>query len=110
MLPGTWPPSSRQALFSEIVLRSVRDSPKNSLVPPAVYDLSDHDWIDLEWIREITKAIKIVQEELEGEKYITGSRVIPLLEGVRARLDSTQTHFENTESPSGKFVDLMLFM
>lgn len=87
-----------------------RDSPKNSLVPPAVYDLSDHDWIDLEWIREITKAIKIVQEELEGEKYITGSRVIPLLEGVRARLDSTQTHFENTESPSGKFVDLMLFM
>jgi hypothetical protein len=22
-----------------------RDSPKNSLVPPAVYELSDHDWI-----------------------------------------------------------------
>jgi hypothetical protein len=29
---------------------------------------------------------------------------------VRARLDSTQTHFENRESPSGKFVDLMLLM
>ena len=136
MLPDTWPPSSRLALFSETVLRSVRrtfkhsrlythadffyankktliwqrDSPKNSLVPPAVYELSDHDWIDLEVIREITTAIKIVQEELEGEKYITGSRVIPLLEGVRARLDSTRAHFENRESPSGKFVDLMLLM
>ena len=61
-------------------------------------------------IREITNDIKIVQEELEGEKYITGSRVIPLLEGVRARLDSTRTHFENRESPSGKFVDLMFLM
>ena len=61
-------------------------------------------------IREITNAIKIVQEELEGEKYITGSRVIPLLEGVRARLDSTRVQFENRESPSGKFVDLMLLM
>jgi hypothetical protein len=87
-----------------------RDSPKNSLVPPAVYELSDNDWIDLEVIREITNAIKIVQEELEGEKYITGSRVIPLLEGVRARLDSTRVQFENRESPSGKFVDLMLLM
>ncbi len=37
-------------------------------------------------------------------------RVIPLLEGVRARLDSTQTHFENRESTLGKFVDLMLLM
>ncbi len=87
-----------------------QDSPKNSLVPPAVYELSDNDWIDLEVIREITNDIKIVQEELEGEKYITGSRVIPLLEGVRARLDSTRTHFENRESPSGKFVDLMFLM
>ena len=87
-----------------------QDSPKNSLVPPAVYELSDNDWIDLEVIRKITNAIKIVQEELEGEKYITGSRVIPLLEGVRARLDSTRVQFENRESPSGKFVDLMLLM
>ena len=79
-------------------------------MPPAVYELSDHNWIDLEVIREITNAIKIVQEELEGEKYITGSRVIPLLEGVRARLDSTQTHFENRESPLGKCVDLMVLM
>ena len=87
-----------------------QDSPKNSLVPPAVYELSDNDWIDLEVIRKITNAIKIVQEELEGEKCITGSRVIPLLEGVRARLDSTRVQFENRESPSGKFVDLMLLM
>jgi hypothetical protein len=79
--------------------------PKEFLVPPAVYELSDHDWINLEVIREITNAIKIVQEELEGEQYITGSRVIPLLEGVRARLDSTWSHFEKIESPSGKFVE-----
>jgi hypothetical protein len=38
-------------------------------VPPAVYELSDHDWIDLEVIHEIINAIKIVQEELEGEKF-----------------------------------------
>jgi hypothetical protein len=83
---------------------------KNVLVPPAVFELSYHNWIDLEMIREITNAIKIVQEELEGEQYITGSRVIPLLEGLRARLDSTRAHFEKSESPSGKFVDLMLLM
>jgi hypothetical protein len=45
-------------------------------VPPAVYELSDHDRIDLEVIREITNAIKIVQEELEGEKYIEGGREV----------------------------------
>ena len=73
-----------------------RDSPKNTLVPPAVHELSDHDWIDLEVIREITNAIKIVQEELEGEQYITRSRVIPLLQEVRARLDSTRAHFEKS--------------
>ena len=91
-----------------------RDSPKNSLVPPAVYELSDHDWIDLEWIREITNAIKIVQEELEGEKYITGSRVIPDDDAFyfywREYVRGWIQRFETCESPSGKFVNLMLLM
>jgi hypothetical protein len=82
----------------------------NPLVCPAVYELSDSDWLDLEVIREITNAIKIVQLELEGEEYITGSRVIPLLEAVRARLNSTRMHFESSESPSAKFFFFMLLM
>ena len=76
-----------------------REAPRNPLVPSAVYELPDSNWLDLEVIREITGAIKIFPLELEGEQYITGSRVIPLLEGVRARLDSTRMHFGSNTSP-----------
>ena len=76
-----------------------REAPRNPFVPSEVYELPDSNWLDLEVIREITDAIKIVQLELEGEQYITGSKVIPLLEGVRARLDSTRMHFGSSKSP-----------
>jgi hypothetical protein len=45
-----------------------------------------------------------------GHLPTSANNALPLLEGVRARWDSTRTHFENRESPSGKFVDLMLLM
>ena len=54
-------------------------------------------------IEEITRTIKIVQLELEGEKYITGARVIPLVESVRERLESTRLLFEESEALIGDF-------
>ena len=34
-------------------------------------------------IHEITMAFKVAQEKLEGKKYITGSLVVPIIEGIR---------------------------
>ena len=58
-------------------------------------------------IEEITRTIKIVQLELEGEKYITGARVSPLVESVRARLESTRLLFEESEALIGVFMLLI---
>jgi len=63
--------------------------------------------LDLEVIEEITRTIKIVQLELEGEKYITGARVSPLVESVRARLESTRLLFEESEALIGVFMLLI---
>ena len=61
-----------------------RDSPRFNLVPGDVYNLTDADWKDIEIIREITMAFKLVQEKLEGEKYITSSLVVPIIKGMRS--------------------------
>jgi hypothetical protein len=78
-----------------------RDAPRNPIVPSDVYNLGNNDWMDMGLIQEILCAIQIVQVELEGEKYITGSLVIQLLEGERARLESTRMHFVESEAPTG---------
>ena len=53
-------------------------------MPGDVYNLADADWKDIEIIREITMVFKLVQEKLDGEKYITGSLVVPIIEGIRS--------------------------
>ena len=59
-------------------LRYQRDSPHNDLVAPEVYNLSDLDWDDIKVLCEIEMAFKLAQETLEGELYITGSRVVAI--------------------------------
>ena len=59
------------------------DSPRFNLVPGVVYNLTDADWKDFEIICEITMVFKLAQEKLKGEKYITGSLVVPgIIEGI----------------------------
>ena len=71
-------------------LRYQRDSPHSDLVAPEVYNLSDLDWADIKVVCEIVMAFKLAQETLEGELYITGSRVVAILEKIRADLILTR--------------------
>ena len=58
----------------------------SDLVAPEVYNLSDLDWADIKVLCEIVMAFQLAQETLEGELYITGSRVVAILEKIRADL------------------------
>jgi len=71
-------------------LRYQRDSPHSDLVAPEVYNLSDLDWADIKVLCEIVMAFKLAQETLEGELYITGSRVVAILDKIRADLILTR--------------------
>ena len=73
-------------------LRYQRDSPHTDLVAPEVYNLSDLDWADIKVLCDIVMVFKLAQETLEGELYITGSRVVAILEKIRAGgLDPART-------------------
>ena len=71
-------------------LRYQHDSPHSDLVAPEVYNLSDLDWADIKVLCEIVMPFKLAQETLEGELYITGSRVVAILEKIRADLILTR--------------------
>jgi len=47
-------------------LRYQRDSPRNDLVAPEVYNLSDLDWAYIKVLCEIVMVFKLAQETLEG--------------------------------------------
>ena len=79
--------------------RYQRDSPHSDLVDPEVYNLSDHDWADIEVLCQIVLAFKLAQETLEGELYITGSRVVAILEKIRA--DLVLAHLAWADSEKG---------
>jgi len=78
-----------------------RDSPKNPLVPADVYNLTEADWRDIEVLRELSSAFKEVQLQLEGEKYITVSLVIPALELVRHHLHTMREAYLAAAAPIG---------
>ena len=62
-----------------------------------VYNLSDLDWADIKVLCEIVMAFKLAQETLEGELYITGSRVVATLEKIRADLILTRLEWADSE-------------
>jgi len=78
-------------------LRYQRDSPHSDLVAPEVYNLSDLDWTDIKVVCEIVMSFKLAQETLEGELYITGSRVVAILEKIRADLILTRLEWADSE-------------
>jgi len=63
-------------------LRYHRDSPHSDLVAPQVYSLSDLEWADIKILCDIVMAFKLAQETLESEIYITGSRIVAILEKI----------------------------
>jgi len=71
-------------------LRHQRNSPHSDLFAPEVYNLSDLNWADIKVLCEIVMAFKLPQETLEGEIYITGSRVVAILDTIRADLILTR--------------------
>jgi len=78
-------------------LRYQRDSPHSDLIAPEVYNLIDLDWADIKVLCEIVMAFKLAQETLEGELYITGSRVVAILEKIRADLILTRLEWADSE-------------
>ena len=78
-------------------LRYQRDSPHSDLVAPEVYNLSDLDWTDIKVVCEIVMAFKVAQETLEGEFYITDSRVVAILEKIRDDLILTRLEWADSE-------------
>jgi len=78
-------------------LRYQRDSPHSALVAPEVYNLSDLDLADIKVLCEIVMVFKLAQETLEGEVYITGSRVVAILEKIRTDLILTRLEWADSE-------------
>ena len=71
-----------------------RDSPHSDLAASEVYNLSD-----IKVLCDVVMALKLAQETLEGELYITGSRVVAILQKIRS--DLTLTRLEWTDSEKG---------
>jgi len=78
-------------------LRYQRNSSHSDLVAPEVYNLSDLDWADIKVVCEIVMEFKLAQETLEGEIYFTGSRVVTILEKIRADFILTRLEWANLE-------------
>jgi len=78
-------------------LRYQRDSPHSDLVATEVYNLSDLDWAYIKVLCEIVMAFKLVQETLEGELFITGSRIVAILEKIRTDLILTRLEWADSE-------------
>ena len=59
----------------------MHDCPKHPNVPPELYNLTDLRLLigDLECAREIAQGIMKAQLNIEGQKYLTSSMVIPII-------------------------------
>jgi len=84
-------------ILSIKTLRYQRDSPYSDLVAPEVYNLSDLDWADIKVLCDIVMAFKLAQETLDGELYITGSRVVAILGKIRANVILTRLEWADSE-------------
>ena len=79
----------------------MHDSDRHYLVPAEIYNLTDVEWGNIECVLEICVAFKVVQKTLEGEKYVTCSLVIPMMEEIRESLRSSRASFVENEAPRG---------
>jgi hypothetical protein len=67
-------------------LLQLRESLSKMNLPTGCPRLSDWDWWVLEVGEEVLRPLMLVMVELEGQKYVTVSRVIPMVEDMRKGL------------------------
>jgi len=78
----------------------MRDS-GHSLVPADLVFITDHCLGDLECLKEIAHALYVAQRLLEGEKYVTCSLVIVMIEEIRESFKTTLANFNTLQAPRG---------
>ena len=72
---------------------------KHPNVPPELYNLTDLVIGDLECARVVAQGIMKAQLNVEGQKYLTSSMVIPIIEELRKSLRSTRMLHYYRRSP-----------
>jgi len=88
-------------MFNIETLRYMRDCLKHPNVPPELYNLTDLLIGDLECAREVAQGIMKAQLNIESQKYLTSSMVIPIIEKLRESLRSTRVHYTTIDAPRG---------
>jgi hypothetical protein len=88
-------------MFNIKTLRYMRDCPKHPNVPPELYNLTDLLIGDLECARVVAQGIMKAQLNIEGQKYLTSSMAIPIIEELRESLRSTRMHYTTIDAPRG---------
>ena len=76
-------------------LRYIRDCPKHPNVPPELYNLTDLLIGDLECACEVVQGIMKAKLNIEGQKYLTSSMVIPIIKPVSPETQATNGHFQH---------------
>ena len=64
--------------------------------------LSDLDWWVIEVGQEVLRPFQVAQVMLEGEKYVTGSLVIPMVEELREGLSNAQERVQSISAAIGE--------
>ena len=77
----------------------MRDCPKHPNVPPELYNLTDLLIVNLECAREVAQSIMKTQLNIEGQKYLTSSMAIPIIEELCESLRSTRMHYTTIDVP-----------
>jgi len=85
---------------NRVTLRHMRDS-GHSLVPTDLVFITDHWFGNLESLKEIAHALYVAQRLLEGEKYVTCSLVIAMIEEIRESFKVILANFNTLQAPRG---------
>ena len=87
-------------MFSIKTLCYMRDCSKHPNVPPVLYNLTDLLIGNLECACEVAQGIIKTQLNIEGQKYLTSTMVIPIIEEFRESLSSTHMHYTTIDVSS----------
>jgi len=85
---------------NRVTLRHMRDS-GHLLVPANLTFISDSCFGDLECLKEQASAFYVAQFLLEGEMFVTSSRIIPMIEEIRQNFKSTLANFNTVGALRG---------
>jgi len=78
----------------------MRDCSKHPNVSPELYKITDLLIGNLECAREVAQGIIKTQSNVDDQKYLTSSMVIPIIEELRESLHSTHMNYTTIDVPS----------